>query len=329
MISALMELGAYSLKEKKISLADKTDILAQAPIRILKDSENENIVIFLNFKHSDDKYQFIYQNLDLREYKPEDISSYLYRRGSSNGVNFTPAALVTDLLQKTYPNKIKHWFDNNKENTSPLIAGISKSFIGFANEIESDLKELSINKKNKYLLTITIDGKYIGEFEEFRELLVSQAIAKYQEVANKNSNCSLCGHEGEVYGNAFPFTFYTLDKPGYIAGGFNKNEGWRNFPMCLNCVLLINEGKAYVEEKLEFRFAGLRYYLIPRTIINDFKVMDELMKLINFRQEQKISVNKKTKCIVEDEEDILDLMDEVDDYFTLNWFNQSLSFNKA
>lgn len=318
MISALAELGAYSLNKKNISLVDKTNILVQSPFKSLQDSESKNIVILLNFKHINDKYNFTYQGLELREYRPENKSAYLYRRGSSNGVNFTPVAIVTDLLKKTYPNKIQRWFSSNQENVSPIIAGISKSFVGLSNEIESDLKGLSLNKKNNYMLTITMNGKYIGDFIEFRELLVDKSIEKYKEVANKNGNCALCGHESEVYGNAFPFTFYTLDKPGYIAGGFKKKEGWRNFPMCLDCVLLINEGKAYVEEKLEFRFAGLRYYLIPRIAIENFKTLDDLMRLINFRKDKKLSINEKTKYIVEDEKDILDFMNEDDNYFTLN-----------
>ncbi|MGQ9472649.1 MAG: TM1802 family CRISPR-associated protein, partial [Candidatus Caldatribacteriaceae bacterium] len=56
--------------------------------------------------------------------------------------------------------------------------------------------------------------------------------------------CSLCKNSRElVIGNVGVYAFYTLDNPRFITGGFRKNLAWKNFPVCLECAISLEEGR--------------------------------------------------------------------------------------
>ena len=59
----------------------------------------------------------------------------------------------------------------------------------------------------------------------------------------KDAVCSVCKQKkDEIYGFAIPWTFHTFDKPGFIAGGFNVNESWKNTPVCFDCATRLENG---------------------------------------------------------------------------------------
>lgn len=85
--------------------------------------------------------------------------------------------------------------------------------------------------------------------------------------------------ERYCFGTVDTYKFYTIDKPGYIAGGFNEKESWKNYPVCAECRLALEEGKRYLENELTFRFYGLEYQLIPNFIIGKEFVRKEVREI--------------------------------------------------
>ena len=72
---------------------------------------------------------------------------------------------------------------------------------------------------------------------------------------------------------------------------------------------------------LEFKFAGLRYYLIPEVIYNQADLLDNIMTIYNsFRQETEGKVSlAQGKRIATEEEDILGLLKDAEDTISLKF----------
>lgn len=95
--------------------------------------------------------------------------------------------------------------------------------------MEWNTAKLEKRKTNTAILTLKFfednNIKYLGDFDEFINFLKEAKIKKLKKI-EKNHKCSVCDNYGEIYGNALNdiIKFYTLDKPGYIASGFNRLE---------------------------------------------------------------------------------------------------------
>ena len=142
---------------------------------------------------------------------------------------------------------------------------------------------------------------------------------KQYEIYIEKGICSLCSTEGEVFGNIAPLTSYTLDKQCYIAGGFNKLQGWKNFPLCMSCSNYLRQGKEIMEKYLNFRLGGIAYYLVPRAIKDIINTIPELMNIYKDYEDKKINTEKLRKISGEEEQDILPLMQDERDFFVLNF----------
>ncbi len=323
MLEALRELGIYSLKEKGLSLDETFSIFVQSPFgkniknQKKKDAETYPFkVMKINFTTREGVR---FDDVEVEDYEEKNYKRYLYRRKAAQGPDFTPVSKYTE-AEKTIPKKILAWFKLNQDVDFIPTEGIYKEFQERLPEIIQKVKEVKEEHPRdvQFLVAITLDNEYPGDKEGFKDFFVESIKEKYKEVSHEYGVCSLCGKEAEVFGNASPYTFYTLDKPGYIAGGFRKEDGWKNFPICLDCALLLTEGKAYLEEELgSFRFAGLGYYLIPRSILGD---IDSLRgALLPYETYRKREISIKDKGIAQREDDILFYMKDLKDFYTLTF----------
>ncbi len=324
MLEALRELGIYSLKEKGLSLDETFHIFVESPfgknIKNQKKKDGETYpfkVIKINFKT---KEGVRFDNIEVEDYEEKDYKRYLYRRKAAQGPDFTPVSKYTE-AEKTIPKKLLAWFKLNRQNVDFIpTENIYREFQERLPEIIQKVKEAKEEHPRdvQFLVAITLDNEYPGDREEFKDFFVESIKERYKEVSHEYGVCSLCGKKGEVFGNAAPYTFYTLDKPGYIAGGFRKEEGWRNFPICLDCALLLTEGKSYLEEVLgSFRFAGINYYLIPRSILGDINSLGDA--LIPYETYKNRDISIKDNGIAQREDDILLYMKDLKDFYTLTF----------
>jgi hypothetical protein len=157
-----------------------------------------------------------------------------------------------------YINSLAEWYGNNVSQDmmnlrdkllgvlyeeKKLLEGIQKVLDSDFDVIQAALKEKlnEIPKKEGSMLTIvliTSEGKkYVGDFELFRDKVVSDALKKFhysetnkKDVYKDKAVCSLCAEEAEeIYGLVNVFPFYTIDKIGYVSGGFDYERAWRNY----------------------------------------------------------------------------------------------------
>jgi len=132
--------------------------------------------------------------------------------------------------------------------------------------------------------------------------------------------CSICAEpHKEVSGKTDVFKFYTIDKPGFITGGFRVENAWKNYPVCKDCIKYLESGRDYLEKNLNFRFYGFNYLLIPRLLLEDNYKLDPILKLL-VDTKKEISLKRKTiKRITDDDQEILETLTEQGDLLTLNF----------
>ena len=127
------------------------------------------------------------------------------------------------------------------------------------------------------------------------------------------------------------FKFYTVDKPGFVSGGFQQKDSWKNYPVCLECALILEEGKKYLGEFFDFNFYGIKYLLIPKFIINiDEEEKHNIFKII---KDQRDPTYRKSelKRLTSDENEVLEIVSKIKNYLNLNFlfYNAPKGYNGA
>ncbi|WP_297889786.1 TIGR02556 family CRISPR-associated protein [Sulfurihydrogenibium sp.] len=297
MLSSLKEIGEILLK---VENKEEIDILLENP-----DSNGTYKTVWvLNFSKD-----FEFLGVSVEEFKKENWKLYLYKKGPSNGLDYSPTSRVTE-YKKTFENKILRWL---KENDEPNIKKMYQQLEGKKDDILKTLEELDKQNKGNKILTVKIDGKYPYEIENFKTILLEDYISKLKEVSKRNSLCSICGEiKEEVFTTSNIYKFYTLDKPGYIAGGFREQDAWKNFPICKDCFLKVEYAKKYVEENLKFNFYGKTYYIIPHLILNTKEALEEINDILKHLS-GKVTLDKG-KNFSSDEKEILMLLKDYKDF---------------
>ncbi len=310
MLTAIREIGRWLRQKRRI---DELSTLIQSPF-----PEGYVILLKVNLDHNK------FDGVELEQYDATKVNRYLYRKGESNGPNPSPAARITE-VEKTFSKKILAWFNKykNLDTEGDLLAQIENILTQHQDEIIKKTGEIlgTIDKNANKLLTIKIKKDnswyYPGDLEVFRTLLTEIVNTQTKEVAADNQVCSICGERKKVSGDPRVFKFYTIDKPGFIAGGFNKSLAWKNFPLCYKCKLEIEEGRRFIEENLSFNFCGLNYFLIPRLLLTN--IQPEIMEIL-LDSRRVVSLQETVKRrITEDNREILDCVAREKDVITVNF----------
>lgn len=296
MIDAIKNLGEYALARKGMKLDSPLEILIENPAA--NDTYKHVLIILLKNKGA------AFEKIENAGYSKDRKYQYLYKKGAANGPDVTPTSRVTD-IDKTFNKKILAWFNKVEEYEGDLskeeyelIKTIGETLANNKDDILKALKEADgqiDKKKENSIVTVGVgDGeiKYIGDFSAFRKILLKDAKINFYEkygtsAISKDKTCSVCREKKEeVYGFVDTYSFYTVDKIGLVAGGFKQEDAWKNYPVCLNCALTLEAGKTYLEENLDFKFYGFRYYLIPKIIFG--KKQEEIFELIeNYKKTHK------------------------------------------
>ena len=206
-------------------------------------------------------------------------------------------------------NRLK---DCLKSNTDAIISDLT-------------IKYNTLDKKDRSIITLLIyspDKKYIGDFPVFRRILIKMTSNGYYkkygtESKSTNRVCSVCRKKSdEVFG--FVGTFdYTVDKPGFVSGGFNQSLAWKNYPVCLKCALKLEEGKKYIHENSNFKFYGFNYYIIPK-LLNQNKTKEIYKILEEFKEKDPKFETKYIRLLDDNEKEILNKLAEQDNFFNNN-----------
>lgn len=291
MIPSIMKIGKW-VRENE-GLENPISNFVQNP------NEKGNIrnVITIDLKCEHDSYSFI--NVDVEEFRQKYILKYLYRHGSARGADITPTSKFAGDMEKTFKNKILKSIKDIERDGKNLgldadelkkIRLIEKTLSGVKDEIISKLqtKADDIEEKVGAIITLTFnwngEKQYIGDVDLFKKALTGKAKENYYKQygkisLGKNSECFVCQEKRpEVFGFVNTYNFYTVDKPGFVTGGFDQKDAWKNYPVCLDCALNLELGKKYLNSKLVFSFYGYRYILIPK-FFNDKIISDSLEAL--------------------------------------------------
>jgi CRISPR-associated protein Csh1 len=210
--------------------------------------------------------------------------------------------------------------------------------IVLCNEEESIIKELERKQKDfepsdgaiiTLVFHINSNKYYVGDLDLFQKVLISKAKEKYFKQYGKKSlgqdqMCFTCQQKRpEVYGFVNTYNFYTVDKPGFVTGGFNQEDAWRNYPVCLKCARNLELGKKYLGSKMIFSFYGYRYILIPKffsdKVIDD--TLDALEDTFDHRDNAMIQASfEKTYInrITDAEDEILEYISDSKDYVSFD-----------
>ncbi len=329
MIEAVKEIGEYSLEKAGTRLEDPTDIVIEDP------DSNGTYKHILGIRVNKNENGFGYAGIELEEYSKSKIKQYLYKQGAARGTDLTPTGRVTE-IDKTFKNKILLWFTSiTKENQIVFIddeleflKGLNDCIKSNSEAILSDLniKYNGLDKKNQSIITLLIyspDKKYIGDFPVFRRILLENTSNGYYQKYGKESKstnrvCSVCRKKSEeVFGFVGTYEFYTVDKPGFVSGGFDQSLAWKNFPVCLKCALTLEEGKKYILENSKFRFYGFDYYVIPKLFHQDNR--NDIFRILeDFKGKDPKFEKKYIRLLDNDEEEILSKLAEQDNFFNNN-----------
>lgn len=277
-------------------------------------------------------YFFLYRGIKLEDWKETHQLAYLYRRAGGNSPDFSLTTKINEKEPaKTLDNKIIGWFRDARRmvgmrrREENYLRKLEESIRKNREAILADLVKIlqEKGKKERVALTVKIiagkDKHYPGDIPLFRKLLEDKVYEKDMDVFSEDKICALCGQKKPlVFGNASPYAFYTLDKPGYITGGFKKELAWRNFPLCGDCKLALEEGKKFIKENLQFSFSGIKYYLIPKFLLGK-EVAQEVVDIFTDSTKIVSLKEKSKKSITGSEEEILYIVEEANDTIMLNF----------
>lgn len=306
MLSAIKDIG-----ELTIHKADNTERPIDGKVLV---------ILFDTYK------QHIYAGTDIEDFDSKKAKQYLFKEGASKGNVPSPFCPLTE-PQKTY-KKIHGWLkqckdikDDDLKAYAQLIDCTLKALDANKDTVIADIthKTKDLPKKTSKFLTVKLNGKYLGEYEVFSKCRDHFAEIKRKKSANTGV-CSICGLSGrEVSGTTDVFKFYTIDKPGFITGGFQKTLAWKNYPVCLECKNSLENGRKILESHLNFKFYGLNYFLIPRLLMGSQKVLEEIINILSDTTRTIALKERIKKRITNDENEILEYLSEEKDILTLNF----------
>jgi len=274
----------------------------------------------------EDAGEFSFSRVDLQGLKEYQL--YLYKGRKGNVTDATPTCKITE-IEKTFNKKFIRWFDNYDDY--PISEEEKQALIKMGTIIKDEKDRILADLHEKYsqlnpgengIITLCLEQngelKYLNDNPIFRNVLLKNTSTKFSsrygvESIGKNAVCSICkNNKNEVYGFGIPWQFHTFDKPGFIAGGFNVLDSWKDTPVCQECASNLEVGKKHIEDHLDFNFYGFKYLLVPKLALggNFKKVLDILS---GNDQKRNLKLNRETKRITSDEDEILDLVKEMDD----------------
>lgn len=283
------------------------------------------IVIAVNSNSNNVEKEMYYSGISIEDFDSEKLEKYLFKEGSSKGNKPAPFCPITE-PSKSF-EKIEKWFkkcleiDSIEANDKQLINNIVEIFRVEKEKIITDIrKEVDrIDKKISKFLTIKLDNQYLGEYQIFEKCMKQLEDVRRERSVGRGT-CSICGmSEVKVSGKSDIFKFYTIDKPGFITGGFREEHAWKNYPVCFECEKQLERGRKFIEDNLKFEFYKLKYWLIPRLLVGDeylLKIVISILSDTSKRIELKEKVKKK---ITNDENEILEYLAQQDDNLTLNF----------
>lgn len=279
----------------------------------------------------------VYDEVIVEDLRPEHSKKILYRGGYGNDINPSPSAVQTD--KDTFSKKIVKFFeratvletltsikgdnivttnltDEKKQWLNALYTNLQEN----QQEIRTQLKPTISQKKkdDSLILTITFTK---GEQKLFlEEVPLFVKLFKHFCTPKKvfKGTCSICGRENvnvTFASSNMTYKFFNVDKDGFFWNMIN-DKSYTAFPICLDCLRDIEQGKEYIANNLNFRFVeGLFYQLIPQFFTtNDERSVKKFIRAVKNESTQTKDLFKT----IRQEERVLKNLSELDDTVAVN-----------
>lgn len=253
--------------------------------------------------------------LEEEVFRPAFISKYLYRELSGTRGTFLLPTLKLYIPKKRSSNDFKKDIDRLKRTlTNKLFEYYIINISEFGTQIISNLHSFNFNPDFGYLFTIKFNDKYIGEIEDFKNLLIENAYSKYFQTKKfiskgKNKVCSVTYQEsGEVWGKVDTLGF-TVDEQVFVRNGFEQNQSYKMFPVSPNAVTILEGAKNLLFEKCSNNFYGMKYLILPHIINGKDKVVQEAMEEFLNKSTLPLS-HDRSKSIIDKEDILKEIIDD-------------------
>ncbi|WP_457678407.1 TIGR02556 family CRISPR-associated protein [Thermovibrio sp.] len=189
-------------------------------------------------------------------------------------------------------------------------------------EIDENLEKVlknhskNLNPREKILITVKVNGKFPGEIKELVEAFKK---GYTEDLGFTDGKCSLCGRKTKVSGKKAPFSFYTIDKIGYISG-FSEKYHKRGFPLCFDCFQSLERAKEFLKDrKFQLAKGAPKYQIIPSLVLSDGENL-KVSELLEIDKLKKLNLSEEQEVHLSDaEEDILNYLKELPDILTLHF----------
>ncbi|MDQ2085340.1 TIGR02556 family CRISPR-associated protein [Herbivorax sp. ANBcel31] len=328
MLAGLLQLGDYVTQNRDAETNPYLEVIENP-----NEKGSYNHVLKITFEEGE---ELIYRGIEYEEFDLNKISKYAYKKGSPRGGDITPTSKYTNIertlskISTSIKNLVANTDGQDEEKT--IFKNIYDYVVSNEEEIKSNLdekiKSISLKKGESFIITIvTIKNgieNYLGDFQMVKNylgrILNEQYYNKYGKVSKGNGICYYCKNQSEVFGFVNTFNSYTVDKIGFVTGGFKQEKAWRNYPVCGECAQKLNQGKKYVRQNLSSKFSGFNYFIIPKTVIRDKEDEEEFTDILNeFEKDKKFSTKDKAKKnLLASERNFLEVMKDSKNYLNYN-----------
>lgn len=230
-------------------------------------------------------------------------------------------------LSKEFSGKERENIETAKKIFSSISAYCTQNYFSLVrNSIKQILATEFTDQTIGISFRILYQNKelYLRDFSIIRELILkSGSETKYKTQSSKSlankKVCSVTGSvEQAVYGFAAPFSFSTVDKPGFVAGFFDQDKNWRNYPISSKEAITLELGERFVMANLRSSFYGKPYLIIPQPFVDrDFNNLSKLIDLIRTSfnaTETQNTLERRARA----ENRIMRMIGDMNDYFAVN-----------
>ncbi|OPZ85057.1 MAG: CRISPR-associated protein (cas_TM1802) [Firmicutes bacterium ADurb.Bin419] len=331
MLTGVIQIGEYVYKNRDQTRSELDDIIENP-----NDNGKYKHVFKVIFQKTSDGLNF--KEIGYEEFSEKRLSKYAYKKGSgARGGDCTPTSKLTEASRtiNNIKSPIKNIIEGScdvKSEELELFKGLfdeySASQDKITNSLEEIIKSSSIPKGESAFITITIIDNdkelYVGDFDIVKKRLTKigeeQFYTKYGKESRGTGTCYYCKKQTEVYGFAGTYKCYTLDKIGFVTGGFDQSKAWMNYPVCGDCARILELGKKYIDEFLTSKFSGFDYLVVPKFTLDLDDSWEEVRnELEKFEKCEKFSTSEDVKNnLMQSEKDFLSIMTESNNYMNYN-----------
>jgi len=329
LLTGILQIGEYVLNSKSVEADDYIQVIENP-------NEKGNYRHVLKIGFNLNERDVGYRGIEYEEFSDKKIVKYAYKKGSARGGDITPTSKYTD-PSKTL-NKIMISLNDILKNSNPadeeftifknIYEYISSNQEKIENEISEKIKSITLEKGESFIITLSLfeneNERYMGDFNIIKDRLGKisneQYFNKYGTTSKGIGICYYCKQKTEVFGFVNTYNSYTVDKIGFVSGGFKQENAWKNYPVCGSCAQKLEQGKKYLRENLSSRFSGFNYFVIPKAVIRDKEDEKEFIKTLEeFEKNKNFSTEKDTRQnLLASERDFLDIMKDSKNFLNYN-----------